>query len=257
MNIKTIFALACFALLFVGGVYASAITNSIHLTGQTSDGAGNYVTGSFNATFNVSQNFNCSSELDSDSTTLVVDDMGRWSYYFDTTVVSSEQLWVGYDISKTFPAYSEVGCIRYAPVAYTEALNPANDYYLNNDTSIWFGNLLTSNIYFDSLLDKLSIESSGEVYVNSANLESAGNVTANNYFIGNGSQLTDLPSSSLYWQLWSSTIYPLNNSHSIGLYGNRHINFYVDGIPKTFKYDTANNRFYLGDDMHMGQLLTG
>ena len=135
-------------LLFAGTALSAAITNSVHLTGQTIDGVG-VVNGTFTGDFNISNVSDCSVAMDTANTPILTDANGRWAYYFDTSVVSSNQLWVGYNISRASPAYSESGCIRYSPTAYCEAWDGANDYYLNDNKKIFFNTAASRYFRYD------------------------------------------------------------------------------------------------------------
>ena len=148
MQNKYLFA-TLMLVLFAGTAFGAALTNSVHLTGQTIDGSG-VVTGTFNGYFNISNVSDCSTQLDTATTTIITDANGRWAYYFDTSVVSSDQLWVGYTVNRSSPAYSETGCLRYSPTAYCEAWDPANDYYLNTGQSIWFDDGKTRKLTYDN-----------------------------------------------------------------------------------------------------------
>lgn len=161
MNNKYLFGVML--MLLVGTAFASAITNSVHLTGQTVDGTG-VVNGTFDGYFNISNVSDCSVTLDTDTTTIITDVNGRWSYYFDTSVVSSEQLWVGYTINASSPAYSETGCLRYSPIAYCEAWDPANDYYLNANNGVYLDKSGTKGILFNSTIGYLQTKGALSTY---------------------------------------------------------------------------------------------
>lgn len=127
-NKTKLFVLALTALFLLGGAMSALVTNSVQLTGQTVVSS-SPVAGTFNAVFNISSNADCSSAIETDSTVLTTDGIGRWSYYFDTTVTSPNQLYIGFAITNA--TYEETGCARYSPVAYTVATIPSNIYSLD------------------------------------------------------------------------------------------------------------------------------
>jgi len=208
-----IFSLSFFSAISVG--------DNIPIQIQTLDNSGNVITGTFTFQINISNSITCSPVLYSNTTTKTTDSRGVISYTLeDVNLAFDEQYWFCYYRDGVLKETIKASRVPYAFQAK---------------------NVTSSGILFDSNLD-----------MGSYNLATAGNVTAA-YFIGDGSQLTNLPSGGISWAtatngtLFKTTDYNANYSTNDAAYRSiTNTSYYLATNPSGFwnnTYATFNKTY--------------
>jgi len=158
----------------------SAFTNSINTNIQITDSLGNIQTGSFLINFTISPFLNCSNPVYSVQQSLTTDSRGIINYTLDNVNVdfSSTNYTICYYRDGTLKSSKYIGAVPYS--FYSSKSNTSN--YFDGYNITEYRNFI--KLFFDSIYCKLT-----GCTIN-------GNITAD-YFIGNGSLLTDIPTPDL------------------------------------------------------------
>lgn len=174
-----------FIIILAGVVFASPISNDIHINIQVTDTNGNPVPGVYNFVFNITNSSDCSNVLYSNSAIIATDPRGVVSYYLpNVTLPFDQQYWICYYRNGNLIESGELTKYPYAFVAQNVTLSgiePDTNFNISNF------NISTTGYGFFNYL--------GSLLYPIINIFASGNVSAT-YFIGNGSLLTGIPGGS-------------------------------------------------------------